>query len=249
MNSDQSWRSKVGQVSESCVSDRVLDAVVAGEIAVPTHARSCARCRTRLELFRQMQEQLPPRGWSLPVSTRRPGVSWAWWGGLTFATAVFSLAIISSLPGGEIERPFGSTRTKGSALTFFLKRGESVARGESGGIFRTGDALRFRLSLPAPSEVMIVGIEEDQTFSVYYPFDGTKSKRVGSGSTVDLEGSVVLDDTTNTEYLLTIVSPVIVTADVVRAAVSKFPPSDLQHSGDLGLPGDKHWIILHRDGK
>ncbi len=142
-------------------------------------------------------------------------------------------------------------RAKGTALRFFVKRGDVVRIGHSGELFSEGDALRFVVTTGAPSHLLVFGIEANGAVSAYYPFGGEQSAPVDVGAETPLAGSVVLDASPDAEFLGAVFSPDPLALDTVRQAVQslvKEPGRQLtfEHVQALPLDGAVHRIELRK---
>ena len=255
----------------ACLSDRVLDAVVAGDTPAAEHRGhldACPRCRERLALFEAAGAQAAPeiermlriaraRARSVePDPPRR--ASWLSWRGLALAgAALVALALAwpllrppppASAPSDEL--PGETLRIKGVSMRFFVQRGEEVVPGDPDQRFRTGDALRFVVSSDAPRHILLVGVEASGHVSAYHPFGGDRSVPLEPGIDVALPGSLVLDDSTSPEAFVGLFTDEPLEIDRVRGAVADalatHPELDPALES-LDLPGQHRWIVIRRE--
>jgi hypothetical protein len=188
--------------------------------------------------------------------------SWLWPGSQPKWRLVISVASMAALVllvfavvkrvnpiGVTDEVGFEGTRPKGTSVKFFRQRGSEVTEGVSGDLFQAGDALRFQVSGGGNAiQLFLVGIESSGKISTYYPFGGEHSVALESGE-VTLPGSLVLDDSPDTEFLLAVFSPTPISlkqiSDAVREASERGPLS-LENLRSLPLPGQHHWIVIRK---
>lgn len=155
--------------------------------------------------------------------------------------------------GGVVASDGAGLRTKGTAVRFFVKRGDAVTLGKSGDTFAAGDALRFVVTSGAPSNLLLFGVSRSGSVSAYFPFGGTQSQPVDVGAEIPLPGSLVLDGSTETEYIGAIFSPEPLSLSTVAAqvqdalaATSADGTLDLATLRALPLDGAVHWIELQK---
>jgi hypothetical protein len=264
-------------VTDDCLSDRVLDDLVAGNAGTPVrdeHLRDCARCQARLALFQDHQQRLRPLVEDLlaPALRRAPpdpalrpvarGWLQRWSGGpvpglvLAAAAAAVVLAALLLWPDPETVPPLDDLaadglRLKGTSMRFFVLRGDDVTPGESGVALRAGDALRFAVSCDRTTNLFLVGIEESGPVSAYYPYGGRASVPLSPGVDQPLPGSLVLDDAPQSEAFVGLFSTEPLHFDRIEeaaAAALRAHDGDLEAAvQDLDLPGQHRWVVVHKE--
>lgn len=241
-------------VGSDCFSDQLLDDHLAGKglsEAQTDHLRSCERCRSRLALFEADREAAAPTVARLVAraeaqhAERRPlALRPLFWGGLAAVAAVMLLVIARPL-----DEPATDLRFKGAGLRFVVQRAGQVQPGVSGAAFRAGDALRFVVTLDAPAQVLLVGIEADGKVSVYFPADGDHSAALPAGADQALPGSIVLDDARATERFVGLFSAEPLTRaqieTAVHAALARGEP--LTHLDELPETTTQHWVVIRKE--
>ncbi|MCP4498459.1 MAG: hypothetical protein GY822_00635 [Deltaproteobacteria bacterium] len=95
--------------------------------------------------------------------------------------------------GAAAQLPNG-VRSKGSDLSFFIKRDKKTWRGHSGDEVLAGDALRFERTNGPASHFLLFAVDAKGNLSALAPFGAVKSQQVDEGIKVALDGSLVLDD-------------------------------------------------------
>jgi hypothetical protein len=184
--------------SDDCLSDRRLDALLAGELEGETralaeqHLSECGRCAARRdEMAGDAAAFLaahPPVAKVVRLAPRR---RWLWGAGLAAAAALFLV----------VRMPAPAERTKGSgSVGFFVRHGESVRRGGPGERVMPGDALRFVVTQREPSHVAVLSRDAAGQASVYFPA-GARALRVEAGVERALDSSVILDEVLGAEQL------------------------------------------------
>src|SRR5262249_26740140 len=171
------------QRPESCLSDLVLDRLLAGELegkpemsTVRAHLASCAACATRLSEMESLSKDFAADelGLARAVSrteralrgrSLRMGVAF----GLIAAAAAVLLQVLP-----KQEQP-GSERIKGSGVRLELMvrhlsgKVEPVLPGAS---LSPGEAVRFRVSSERTGSVAVVGLDAAQNVTAYMPNTG-----------------------------------------------------------------------------
>ena len=210
---------------DGCISDLRFDHWLAGELdgaqvsELEGHVSSCARCAGRKrELEQQQAEFLAAApalrsGRGTVTRTRRTWLAPAA-GGLALAAAV----LLAVLPKGS-EAP-GTRRKGGERIGFFVKRGELVARGQSGERVRPGDSLRFTYSSSEPRYLAILSLDGAQHASVYFP-EGARAQQLPAGADSALPSSVELDDVLGTERIMGLFCEAAIELEPVRARLAR----------------------------
>jgi hypothetical protein len=198
--------------SVDCLSDLVLDRIVAGELAEATaapHLTTCASCRDRLAELRTAQEsfvvdELRVRAAQAQVQTqeqpraRRRSVVWA--GSSVGALAAAAALLLLWRPTPE---PEPTVRLKGGfALELIARhRDGRVEQVLPGGALAPGEAIRFRVSSDEPGYLGVIGIDAAGNVTAYSPADGL-TRSLAAGRQQLLEGSIILDETLGPERVI-----------------------------------------------
>jgi hypothetical protein len=262
------------RTSEQCLSDRVLDELVAepgegpAQTAAREHLHTCQRCADRLALFSQSaelaaplvaqtlaaaharQHERPAPGWlaSFFAAPRLPAR-------LAFAGAAAALVLVVAGLVGRYTFPVGqdetAVRVKGEAsMRFFVQRAGVVRPGTSGDVFQSGDALRFVVRAPRDGYFMLVGLDGGTgTVTMYYPSAGTQSVALAAGAEVPLPNSLVLDESSDSEYFLGLFTPEPASLTEVSRALTQAWQQNGQSPAGLRaavLPGHAEWIIVRK---
>ena len=257
-------RGREGPVTDACVSDLVLDEIIAGARSRADHDphfETCPRCSERLTLLTEHQravgdqiEMLVARAAATPATPparhRRP---WRWLAAATTVACALGAVWVGVMPDGD--RDVAGDRAKGTAIAFYVQRGGEVTPGVSGARYRTGDALRFTISTGTTGFFLLVGIDQLGEVSAYHPFAGERSAPQRAGVGIPLPGSLVLDDSTDAEFFLGIFSRDPIEVSSVRAAVAQLreslgPNETLTLSvldDRLALPGSRQWVVIERE--
>ena len=196
----------------SCMSDHLLDRIVAGEIPRSDHLDACTSCRARFEAYREEAAAFA-RAPGLPAEVRalngrarsalfhrRLTVA------LPAATAAAALAIFAFAFVAPPTEQVGGVRTKGGVSLEVVARDGANNRIEQllpGAQVSPGDAIRFQISSDEGGYLAISGIDSAYVVSVYH-----EPMRIEPSShRVLLDGSVVLDATLGPEQLAAVVCP------------------------------------------
>ncbi len=244
------------RIDDRCLSDLALDRMIAAREPAQAHPhlQACERCRARLEGFASAQRQSSVLvskmiARATPPERARQG----WWRspGLKVALALCAALLIwVVLPKPQATAPNG-VRAKGSGLRFVVQRRGRIEPGISGARFWAGDALRFLVTASGPSYLFLVGVEaRSGKISAYHPFGGTQCVRVAQGAERALEGSLVLDASSEDEYFLAVFSQAPLSLTRIQAAIEATKTSQgytLPALQALELPGEHHWIVVRKE--
>jgi hypothetical protein len=193
---------------ERCLSDHVLDRLVAGELhGAPAdeargHLSTCGVCTAQFETFREGASHFPSEV-SIQAEVkavcqrqrrhtiRRFAMSFSG------AAAAVLLALVV-LPAEE-----PAVRTKGGlSLEVIAKHGDGkVEQVLPGARLSPGDAIRFRIASEEGGYLAIAGIDSAQVVSIYHApvkIERSEKERL-------LEGSIILDGTLGPEQIAAIV--------------------------------------------
>jgi anti-sigma factor RsiW len=210
---------------DSCASDLRLDSLVAGELGADeerdtrAHLAGCSLCAARMaELHASRADFAAHRP---PLRRRAPAPkAWRRWAPVA-AVAAAALLVV------WIADPFapGGTRTKGSAngrVRVYVKHGDTVRLAGPGEAVEPGDALAFTVSMTAPAEVAVLGIDGAGRASVYSPA-AARTSRLGPGQGLSLPDSAVLDGVLGDERIIALFCDRPLALEPVRAAFAASP--------------------------
>lgn len=216
------------RLSDDCLSDRRLDALLAGELDdsqrsdAAQHLAACTRCTARrAELMEHAQgflEAHPAAPLPLPVTLasrrREKRQRLAWWS--TGLAAAAALLLLMRMPDrGDIRQ-----KGNGGSVGFFVRHGDQVRRGVAGEHVSPGDALRFVVSQEEPSYVAVLSRDAAGQVSIYYP-DAAQAVLVQAGVEQALDASVILDAVTGEERLYALRCTKPVELAPLRAALTR----------------------------
>jgi hypothetical protein len=88
----------------------------------------------------------------------------------------------------------------------FASTSGAVAEVREGTLLRAGDGIRFVLEPSGFPYVMIGSIDGAGQATVYYPYGGRESVRLGGGATIEVPGSIELDDAPGPERIFALFS-------------------------------------------
>jgi hypothetical protein len=187
------------------------------------HLRGCGVCRADRATFQEERAAFDARVFprTLPLVTRRvlgkPG--FARWRGLWFAlpsVAAAALAVVLWVRPGAAPSPARAPETAGDPAVR-PKGGAtlSVFARSSGGVFAVGPEhpalaagteIRFVANGGGLPFVMIASIDGGGRATIYYPFGGPASARLGGEGRQELPGSITLDDASGPERIFALYS-------------------------------------------
>lgn len=227
-----------------CVSELELDEWLAGELSpsdrerCEQHVQQCSACQARKHAIEQANaaylagapdfSALSKLTGAPPSNVRRitpKRSSWRWLATPLLA-ACAALAFVALRPSDNPSAG-ATTRSKGGPrLGYYVKRGESVQRGQSSDAVHPGDALRFVYSADQAYFLAIFSADAHGV-GVYFP-SGPKAERVAAGQEVALDFSVALDDTLGREKVTALFCPETFQIEPVQSALSSggsLPPA------------------------
>lgn len=239
-----------------CPSELALDKLHAGELddnAVAEHAASCEHCVVRMAeraqgfdaiggvdadaLLRQIEARLAPAQKPSWVERLARLLFPKQGFGMVSVLALFAVVVgatwlvvrdqdttTDATTTGDVIRSKG-----GVGLRVFRKRGNDQTEVFSGSDFRSGDELRFKVSLQEAGYAMVVGVEASGRLWSAFPIDGDAAERFGEGKDQSLDEAIELDDSSGREWLHLVACP------------AAFGLSDLQRGDQpdqLRVPGD-----------
>jgi hypothetical protein len=216
-----------------CVSELELDELLAGELSAAdqqrceAHLATCSACRARKQAIEQTNSAFYAQAPSFAALSRLTGAvapkparsrSNLRWLGAPLLAACAALGFIA-MRSGDQPAPAHETRSKGAPrLGYYVKRGESVSRGESATVVHPGDALRFVYSADR-SYYLAIFSADARGVGVYFP-SGPSAELVSAGQEVALDFSVALDETLGRERVTAMFCPEAFDVDAVQSALS-----------------------------
>lgn len=234
---------------EGCLSDLVLDQLVAGEApgranraTVEQHLAGCDPCSARLAELRRNQLAVEPL---LAEARRRYAVvrrrRWM----LAAAPALFAAAatlLLLLMPRLREHLPERIKGGGGAALLLDVAVRHADGKIETlqpNGRVRPGDMVRFIVSTARPGHLVILGLDAAGKVSVYVA-DGPAPRAIDRGARQVMPGSIVLDETLGAERLVALECDLrFNVADAVDAGRRQLDRAarDPRRAGPLGLPG------------
>lgn len=199
--------------SDACLSDLVLDTLIAGDLAASEHERAqshigtCEPCRARWQVLAARSEStaLPAlnRERASAAATRVPshrrrtlsaGLRWA-----GVAAAACCAFVLFQLVSPRDDTPLAERRKGAGRLGFFVQRGGEMLRGGPGELLHPGDTLQLTFFAPGPGYLVVLGRDASGKLAVYYP-SSAHAARVEAGEQT-LPESTLLDDTLGDETI------------------------------------------------
>lgn len=161
-----------------------------------------------------------------PQAEAARGPSWAWlrspwiWTALAVAAAVAMFALRPRPDPGPAVRIKGALK-----LMVFRQVDGGATEAISGAVFRPGEHLKFKVSLPAPGRVRIVGIDAAGALYTAWPLPehADAETTLPAGDARELPGAIALDDAPGPERLHLVLCPPDV-EPVCRSAGAGAPP-------------------------
>ncbi len=205
-----------------CPSDFLLDRLDAKELSpteaqpVERHLATCDVCTSRRAERSAGFDAFPsvdPRRMLARLRTAAdepaPGVgaTVALWVRRALAPLLIAAAAIAIIPrhrddGAVKETAAKENRTKGSlGLQVYRFAGEHSQPAVSGEHFAAGDRIRFTVTLPAPGQVSVIGVESSGMLYTAWPIEPGTPTLFPAGKDVELPGAVSLTDSKGRETL------------------------------------------------
>jgi hypothetical protein len=194
---------------ETCLSDRALDTLMAGELAPDARARAeqhlpgCAACDARRRELEAARGAFPLEAPAFakivaavsPARARRR----TWWLGGAFAMAAAAASMILAV---RATPDTDAVRTKGGAkLGFFVSHGDIVREGGPREVVHAGDRLQLVYTITQPRHLAVFLRDSEGTITTVFP-RGTTAAKVEPGTNVPLPESLLLDGALGVETLL-----------------------------------------------
>lgn len=195
---------------ETCLSDRALDMMMAGELApallakAEQHLPGCAACTARYRELQAGRAAFPLEAPAFAKTAaaakpaRRPrGRWWALSGAFATAAAAAAALILVWRAAPDDD----SVRTKGSdKLGFFVLHAGSIREGASGEIVQPGDRLQVVYTTKQPRYLAIFSRDARGTTVVAFPH-GPVASKIEAGTNTPLPYSLELDAASGVETL------------------------------------------------
>jgi len=196
---------------ESCLSDRALDMMMAGELAPELRAKAeqhlpgCELCAARYRELEAARAAFPreapafARVAAAAQPARAPRRRWSWLLGGAFATAGAAAAALilvwrAAPPGDDV-------RTKGGdKLGFFVLHAGAVREGASGEVVQAGDRLQVVYTAKQPRYLAVFSRDAKGATSVAFPREPVAAK-IQPGTSTPLPYSFALDAAPGVEAL------------------------------------------------
>ncbi|MBN1961988.1 MAG: DUF4384 domain-containing protein [Deltaproteobacteria bacterium] len=256
-----------GHRLNECLSDIVLDRIVAGDYQQALHAEHlnvCHTCQMRLRLFQDEHDteqahiaQLIHVAQQYRFKRQQRNKIWRWveLPKLLMASAAVAACVLLIMFTHHDDllnksQNTNAIRIKGTNLRFFVQRQGEVLKGRSGDAYQTDDALRFVVSNNQPSFFFLVGVEESGKVTAYYPYHGEQSIKLEAGVDMPLPGSLVLDTSQETEYYIGIFTDKALDFASIEQAVQavNYKVYSMEEGlKTIDLPGVHHLIIVRRE--
>lgn len=197
-----------------CPPTAALEGWVAGEplpAGGEAHLEGCTDCAGYVAALQAEREAFvkrqPAQMFMRKVARRQeaqPARGYRWLAAVAVGLTAAVLAVISPslLESG--------VRTKGgNPLHVFAKRpGSSTPVSVSSDThLKTADELRFSYAAPTDGQLAILDLDGKGAAQVFVPYGGARSLAVRAGDDAFLPGSVVLDDTPGTEWVVAVFAP------------------------------------------
>ena len=212
------------------------------------HAGSPQRLAT---LQRRMAKRSPVRWWqgdarrwlAAPIgAVVMAGVALALW-----ARSHDARVADPPVAAGPVIRTKGA-HTAGDDVRMFVSRAGVAHRWSPGDAVQPGDAIRFVVDPRGTRYVLVVSIDGARKISTYYPFDGEASAGLPAvAGPVELDGSIVLDETLGDERIWVLLSAEPLAAGQLRPALAQLAargtaavlaaPDDILIDGLVGQSG------------
>ncbi|GEM_PF-1247927 len=206
--SAQEWDASV-QLSPPAAARPVSQAATSAETSNGTSAQTPAEAPAETSAnVVSMERYRAARRWLAPVAAA--------------LAASLAFAVLSVGPDDGYD---DGVRLKGSTfgVAFFVHDGAAVRRVDTGDAVRPGERIGFRLRMPEPGHVMIVGV--DSTGSVYacHPQDTDGNSRAykASADPIRIDEAMRFDDSAGHERLIAITCQQPFSLDDVRERMSR----------------------------
>jgi anti-sigma factor RsiW len=193
---------------ETCLSDRALDMMLAGELApaaltqAQRHLPGCAACSARhreLEAGRRAFALEAP-AFAKVVATVKPARparrGWLFGGAFATVAAAAMLLVLRAFPDDDAVRTKG-----GDKLAFFVDHQGAVREGGPGEVVRAGDRLQLVYTTSKPRYLAVFLRDAKGAVTVAFP-RATTAAKLEAGANVPLPYSLELDGALGVETLV-----------------------------------------------
>jgi hypothetical protein len=182
-------------------------------------------------------------------------------GGLAAAAAAVYVFLQPPEPGsgagrgggpaaGDLDPAAARERLKaGIALSFDVERDGQATPGDPTAVYRAGDRIQLRYSAPAPTNVVVIGLDVRGEVSVYVD-DAGAGLRIDPGAGRPLPGSLVLDAAPGAERVIGCFTESPLTSNAVVAAGRRALTAaggDPRAVGSLDLPCVQAEFLLNKE--
>ncbi len=206
-----------------------LDALQRSKARVPTFDIAAIRARAG-----ELQDAPPQAQPTAPVPS--PANNWRWFAPLIVLAAVFVLAVLPDPTAFDPTPPTPGLTLKGGGLLVYQLHDDQQLRPYQGNALGEGDSIGFRVNGGDHHTVAVLSVDGRGTVSVLYPDkDENLMQLGGSGETIPLPGTVILDDAPGPEIFV---------------AVFDMPHTDARDALDEaykagGTAGVESWVQEH----
>lgn len=200
-----------------------LERLAVGEPS-PAHAHvaDCAECAAQVNELKHRTQSFAarrPAPLFLAALARRRQ---PWWKQRWLALALLPLVALLALFMWGPEPV--ETRLKGGGLQIALTRGAQTRPMSGSDRPRGGDRLTFDFDARVDGYLILLDVEPGKAPTAFFPFRGSGSAQVTAGPHTLCDG-VLLDDTKNDEWLLSVFSPRALSVEEIAATLDGGVPS------------------------
>jgi hypothetical protein len=174
------------------------------------------------------------------------------WTLLPVSALAAALALLLVFRGGPPSvrlDPPADLATKGGSATLrvFANHQGQVFQLRDGDRLAPGDQIRFVVEPADLPYLIIASVDGTGKPSVYYPFDARESAQLERAITLELPGSIVLDDADGPERIFALFSREPMDASTVRAslaAIGRLGPDAIRSQRTLRVPAQTQVSLL-----
>lgn len=167
---------------------------------------------------------------------------------LRAAVAMAGLAGIMVVSIGR-ETPTPQILTKGGVdLQFYVASPQGSELGKSGMKLPEGSGLQFVYTASEPY-LLLVGVEEDRSVSLYYPSAGTESSSIESGNRKKLPQALRWQPKTSYERFYGIFSKQPVKFEEIKKAINDLAGKKIEDAEKLPLPYPQTSTLIYRSAR
>ena len=223
------------------------------------HLQDCQSCMVFLEDLEQAKKNFHaanPRDAFLArarVAAAESPEAPAWWNRLlrpaALLAAAAALVVLLLVPWRSPDEP--TERIKGGPieLGYFVMEDSGPVVAAPDRILHPGDRIQFRLTAPAGGFVHVVGIDQSETVSVYYPLPDETVREFPGGAGRPVPGSVILDEILGAEKVFVLICEQPVARDRLLDKLKSVPggPAQLRQQSQLPLDCRQASLVLHKE--